>query len=243
MDSQHQHTTAFSFDWRPSFSAFKNFYKYPSCCITSAQAIRPKSANKEQDNVSQISRVFENTYIYFGVGKASLMKRVAIMAALAAVCVVAAGRARGQCDAPDTLLRTLNNPAPAASDHFGNAVAISGNLAVVGTAEDDPGGVTDAGTAYVFDATTGATISILNHPAPEATDYFGYSVAISGNLAVVGAVADDPAGMLNAGTAYVFDATTGTTISTLNHPALAAGDQFGYSVWNLWELGRGRGDS
>ena len=102
------------------------------------------------------------------------------------------------------LLATLNNPAPAAGDYFGYSVAVSGNIAVVGAHSDDPGGVTDAGTAYVFDTATGNLLATLNNPAPVATDRFGYSVAVSGSTAVVGAYFDDPGGVSNAGTAYVF---------------------------------------
>ncbi len=128
------------------------------------------------------------------------------------------------------LVSTLNNPAGTANDRFGDAVAISGNLAVVGCYRDDPGGFTDAGTAYVFDATTGGLVTTLNNPTPLNGDFFGISVAISGNLAVVGAYLDDPGGISGAGTAYVFNATTGSLLWTLNNPAPTAGDQFGVSV-------------
>ncbi len=131
---------------------------------------------------------------------------------------------------PNSLLATLNNPAPAPSDNFGISVAISGNLAIVGSWDADPGGVTDAGSAYVFDATAGGLVSTLNESAPATSDWFGYSVAISGNLAVVGAIGDDPGAVSCAGTAYVFNAATGASVTTLNNPAPAANDSFGASV-------------
>ncbi|MCB9979520.1 MAG: FG-GAP repeat protein [Rhodospirillales bacterium] len=128
------------------------------------------------------------------------------------------------------LVATLNNPAPTASDYFGVNVAVDGTVAVIGAFEDDPGGVTGAGSAYVFDTTTGNLIATLNNPAPTASDYFGYSVAVSGTTAVVGAYLDDPGGVSGAGSAYVFDTTTGNLIATLNNPAPTASDYFGYSV-------------
>src|SRR5437870_5692876 len=71
--------------------------------------------------------------------------------------------AAAQC-VPDALLRTLANPGPA-STAFGASVAIGGNVAVVGDPRADPGGVTDAGIAYVFDAVTAALLITLNNPA------------------------------------------------------------------------------
>jgi hypothetical protein len=66
---------------------------------------------------------------------------------------------------------------------------------VVGADNDDPGGVSEAGTAYLFDATNGSLIATLNNPAPETGDYLGNSVAISGTIAVVGAYLDTPGGV------------------------------------------------
>ena len=63
------------------------------------------------------------------------------------------------------LLRTLNNPTPVIEDYFGEDVAISGNMIVVGARRDDTG-AEDAGSAYVFDATTGALLHTLNNPTP-----------------------------------------------------------------------------
>lgn len=129
-----------------------------------------------------------------------------------------------------SLSTTIANPAPANRDDFGHSVALSGTTAVVGAPRDDPGGVGNAGTAYVFNAATGALTATLNNPSPTASDNFGFSVAVDGNLAVVGAYRDDPGGVSAAGTAYVFNATTGSLIATLNNPSPTISDYFGYSV-------------
>jgi len=126
------------------------------------------------------------------------------------------------------LLRILLNPTPANFDNFGYAVAVSGNTVVVAAPYDDTG-ASDAGSVYIFDASTGNLLRTLVNPTPANGDNFGYSVAVSGNTVVVGAYRDDT-GALNAGSAYVFDASTGTLLSTLANPTPEVDDQFGVSV-------------
>ena len=74
--------------------------------------------------------------------------------------------------ATGNLLRTLNNPTPAAGDQFGFSVAVSGSTIVVGAHRDDTG-ATDAGAAYVFDAATGNLLRTLLNPTPALADKFG----------------------------------------------------------------------
>src|SRR6202040_1873288 len=62
-----------------------------------------------------------------------------------------------------------------------------------------------------------------------ANDFFGSSVAISGNLVLVGAYLNDT-GAMNAGAAYLYDATSGNLLHTFTDPAVASNDQFGTSV-------------
>jgi hypothetical protein len=139
------------------------------------------------------------------------------------------------------LIHTLNNPnayaATAVDDGFGNSVAISGDYAIVGAyQEEDAAGQNSAGRAYVFNVTTGALVHTLDNPnAYDATanDYFGYSVAISGNYAIVSAFGEDDVGGTGSGKAYIFNVTTGALVHTLNNPnaySTSAGDGFGYSV-------------
>ena len=135
---------------------------------------------------------------------------------------------------PTVPVATLNNPSPAALDYFGYSVAISGTRVVVGAYQDDTG-ASNAGTAYVYDLaslTPTVPVATLNNPSPVAGDYFGSSVAISGTRIVVGAYFDDT-GVNNAGSAYVYDLTSGTPtvpVATLNNPTPIAVDQFGWSV-------------
>jgi hypothetical protein len=98
-------------------------------------------------------------------------------------------------------------------DHFGNAVAISGTTAVIGAILDDDNGV-DSGSAYIFDIMIGQQLFKLL-PADGAPDeQVGSSVAISGDVAIVGAYRDDDNGE-HSGSAYLFDATTGEQVTKL----------------------------
>ena len=137
------------------------------------------------------------------------------------------------------LLHTLDNPNgynTSAGDFFGRSVGLSGNYAIVGAnQEDDAGGLT-SGKAYIFNATTGALLHTLNNPNPYSTsanDQFGYSVAISGNYAIVGAYEEDDSGGTGSGKAYIFDVTTGALLHTLDNPnayGTSATNRFGFSV-------------
>eukprot|EP00546_Thalassionema_frauenfeldii_P014250 CAMPEP_0178912854 /NCGR_PEP_ID=MMETSP0786-20121207/10506_1 /TAXON_ID=186022 /ORGANISM="Thalassionema frauenfeldii, Strain CCMP 1798" /LENGTH=96 /DNA_ID=CAMNT_0020585507 /DNA_START=550 /DNA_END=837 /DNA_ORIENTATION=+ len=46
-------------------------------------------------------------------------------------------------------------------------------------------------------------------------DYFGYSVAVSGDMVVVGAYWDDDNNLVESGSAYIFNATTGAELHKL----------------------------
>jgi len=116
----------------------------------------------------------------------------------------------------------------AAGDYFGNAVAVSGNVAIVGAYGDDDAG-SGSGSAYLFDVTTGTELFKLTASDAFAGDAFGFSVAISGNRAIVGSYYDDDAG-LSSGSAYIFDVTTGTELYKLTASDATAGAKFGTSV-------------
>ncbi|NQT12506.1 MAG: hypothetical protein HQ582_07150, partial [Planctomycetes bacterium] len=132
--------------------------------------------------------------------------------------------------ATGNLLHTLNNPAPASRDYFGYSVAVSGNMVVMGATGNDTGGAEDAGSTYLYDAMTGNLLQTLDNPAPGWLDYFGNSVAISGNTLVVGAHADNPGTANDTGSAYIYDATAGNLLQTLNNPTPASYHSFGWSV-------------
>jgi hypothetical protein len=146
------------------------------------------------------------------------------------------------------------------TDFFGYAVAVSSDTVVVGARQEDSratgidgnqadDGAPDAGAAYVFTRTAGLWTQQAFVKAPvtatSAGDYFGASVAVSGDTVVVGAWGEDSSvtgvngnqaddGALDAGAAYVFVRTPGGTTWTqqayLKATNTGANDQFGISV-------------
>jgi CSLREA domain-containing protein len=122
----------------------------------------------------------------------------------------------------------------AASDNFGNSVALSGDTAVVGASRDDTAGGADAGSAYVF-TRSGSTWSQQQQLLAgdgASGDGFGQATAVDGDTAVVGAYLDDTAGGTNAGSAYVFtrSGSTWSQQQQLLAPDGAANDVFGVAV-------------
>jgi len=107
----------------------------------------------------------------------------------------------------------LTAPNPQAGATFGSAVAISGSNAVVG-ADYGIDGDTEASEAWVFNSpsdTTWNEVAPLPNPSPQDYAYFGYSVAISGANAVVGAYGETLSGDIYAGEAWVFNNPSDTT--------------------------------
>jgi hypothetical protein len=97
---------------------------------------------------------------------------------------------------------TINNHTPADFDFFGDSVSISGDKMLIGANGDDTG-ATNAGSAYLYDAATGALLQTFNNPMPAESDYFGSSVSISDDKVLIGALHDDT-GAASAGSAYLF---------------------------------------
>jgi len=126
----------------------------------------------------------------------------------------------------------LTAPDPTAGDEFGRAVAIQGNIAVVGAPNQATAGF-GTGAAYVFEkTTTGWQLQqkLMAHDA-SAASFFGTSVAIDGDRIVVGAPGDQNAGIF-AGAAYVFvrAGTKWTPEAKLIGSENSVADNFGFSV-------------
>jgi WD40 repeat protein len=110
----------------------------------------------------------------------------------------------------------------AVSRQFGLSSDIDGNTAVVGTLS--------AGGVYVFDTTTGTQLrKIVASDGSGFDERFGYTVALSGSLVAVGAHFDSPSGN-RSGSAFLFDAQTGTQLHKFIPNDGDALDEFGTSV-------------
>lgn len=115
--------------------------------------------------------------------------------------------------------KILHASDPRASDRFSHSVAISGDTAVFGAWGEDGGAgnpISNAGAAYVVERNHGGTdnwgeVAKLTASDAQKDDWFGWSVAISGDTVVVGARTEgglsDPA--LDTGAAYVFERDQG----------------------------------
>ncbi len=123
------------------------------------------------------------------------------------------------------------------SDYFGASVSISGDYAIVGAYGEDTGG-SYAGAAYIFHRDEGGVdnwgeVNKLTASDAQSNDWFGHSVSISGDYAIIGAPYDDT--LADHGAAYIFHRDEGgvdnwgevNKLTASNH---GAEDQFGCSV-------------
>jgi hypothetical protein len=141
-------------------------------------------------------------------------------------------------------------------DVFGSSVAISGETAVIGAQNEDSNATgvngdqsnnsaSNSGAAYVFvrSGNTWSQQAYLKASNTGAGDQFGFSVAISGETIVVGAVGEDSNATgvngdqsnnsaTDSGAAYVFvrSGSTWSQQAYLKASNTEAGDQFGASV-------------
>jgi FG-GAP repeat len=157
---------------------------------------------------------------------------VGLMVGVAVLPVTLAGSTNSGAAAPatvGTLLSTLPDPGTTPVDEFGYSVAASGNQVVVGA----PSTNSRAGTASIYlKGTSGWSTTptvTLQDPGATSGDGFGSSVAISGNIVVIGAI--DAQGD---GAAYIYVKSTSgyptRPTKTLLDPAATALDWFGSSV-------------
>ena len=117
------------------------------------------------------------------------------------------------------------------SSRYGNAVAIDGDRAIVGSPYK--GGNNGNGSVYIYDYDGTNWIEskvVANDGILYESDNFGWSVALDGDVAIVGAPKDDANGN-EAGAAYVLNFNgTNWTQTKLNALDGDSNDEFGYDV-------------
>ena len=132
-----------------------------------------------------------------------------------------------------TLQRKLTGSDSAAFDEFGVSVALDAGTAVVGAHYADVV-FSGQGAAYVFvrDGDAWSEQGKLVSDDAFFGDEFGFSVAISGDTAAVGALFADAGGTENEGEAYIFSRTNGTwsQAAKLFPDAVTMGGEFGIGV-------------
>ncbi|MGD1717365.1 FG-GAP repeat protein, partial [Dapis sp. BLCC M172] len=80
-----------------------------------------------------------------------------------------------------------------------------------------------------FETTTGSLLQKITAPDGSQEDNFGFSVALSDHLALIGAFRDDENGE-DIGSAYLFETTTGSLLQKITAPDGSPFDSFGFSV-------------
>jgi len=133
------------------------------------------------------------------------------------------------------LLYTLDDPNmfdTSDSDEFGTSVALSENYLIVGAYEESQLNHWYVGAAYIFDVNTGTLLWSLEDPRGSSGyeyDYFGWSVGITDNYAIVGAYREG----LTSGYVYIYDTKTGALLHSIENPNdqdTPNYDEFGWSV-------------
>lgn len=92
-----------------------------------------------------------------------------------------------------------------AEDRFGYSVSVNGNVALIGSYLNDDNG-SNSGSAYVFLRSGAMWVQEdkITSSDAAADDYYGFSVAIDGDTAIIGAFLDDDSGG-GSGSAYAVD--------------------------------------
>ncbi|MDD4308326.1 MAG: putative Ig domain-containing protein, partial [Thermoplasmata archaeon] len=125
----------------------------------------------------------------------------------------------------------------ATDDYFGYSVSISFDTIVVGAFYGDVGANANQGSAYTFNQ-VGNTWVEIGHPVASdgaVGDWFGTSVAVSGDTIVVGASGDSVGANVSQGSAYVFTRNYGGAdnwgqVKKITASDGEAGDNFGNTV-------------
>ena len=154
------------------------------------------------------------------------------LATLSALLGFTAGVSAQTPDAPRVVVQTeadsLSTLDATLGDIFGYAVDLSGERALLGATAADPAGES-SGAAYVFRRTASGWVQESKLVPSDAApgDYFGVSVALDGDRALVGGYHHDG----ERGAAYVFVRTeAGWTQEAKLPTGSAAGDNLGVSV-------------
>jgi len=115
--------------------------------------------------------------------------------------------------------------------NLGQAMAVQGNLILIGAPGEDQAGLADVGAVYLIEASSGMLLRRFANPTPAINERFGSSVAFLGDRIVIGAPGEIVNLAQQVGAVYVFEGIL-TAISTrLPHPfGNRANARFGQSI-------------
>jgi len=125
-------------------------------------------------------------------------------------------------------IRTIVGPNPLQNGAFGRSVALDGDLMLVGSSTDQNMNG-QSGSAYLFNADTGALIANFVPQIGSVGDLGGRSVAMQGPLALVGTPGYD-VGADFAGAVHAYSTSLLFQITTILPDLPIAGERFGISL-------------
>lgn len=118
------------------------------------------------------------------------------------------GSARWYRSAPGGLepAQQLDSGDGALLDRYGSALAVAGDVAMIGASLEDTAAGGDAGRVHWFERVAGQWLyrGGIDAPDAEAEDRFGVSIAIDGDLAAIGAYWDIIDGRIDQGSVYLY---------------------------------------
>ncbi|MCY7292356.1 MAG: FG-GAP repeat protein [Ferruginibacter sp.] len=133
-----------------------------------------------------------------------------------------------------TNYRAITAPTLGAENRVGDDIDIDGEWAVVGSRVEDIGGLNAAGVAHIYRLVgqNWQYFSTVQASDAAVEDFFGTSVAISGNYIIVGAPTKTNVSLVDQGAAYVFfyNGTTWAQQAKLFNGAGEADAFWGYDV-------------
>jgi FG-GAP repeat len=131
-------------------------------------------------------------------------------------------------------MNLITDATGASGDNFGTSVSISGNYAIVGASNDDVGANTNQGSASIYQLSSGTWVQMAKITDASGTinDFFGASVSIQGNYAIVGTYLDDVGASYNQGSATIYQRVGlgWQKLQYVTDPGGNEGDYFGIAV-------------
>ncbi|MBP7867975.1 MAG: putative Ig domain-containing protein, partial [Acidobacteria bacterium] len=135
------------------------------------------------------------------------------------------------------LVKKLTAAGGVSGDYFGYSVCADGDTILVGAYKATVGGNANQGAAYLFTDPSICGDQVQKQVASDgaALEYFGYSVSVDGDTAVVGSPYSDVGGLDQRGAAYIFARNQGGAdawgqVCKLTASDGASYDNFGISV-------------